>query len=668
MSSTKQDGVTDRLWRVTDGDSLKKALAAVLVVVYLEAFLWATTRVFFLNFTPPELNPTAFLFFLLVTGWSLGVVGLAGLETRTLYLGAPAVLVVGFVVSLSGSPAIEAVGGVVVVTAVTPMLVGLLDELGEKIAVGFGVGVLLTVGLRAFLDTASAYATSTGTVSLSVFVALAVGLALVLVYREGLPEADMRSLRVSPAPVGVFLVVSASFLAYPHVVARWELRSYGASVVALAVGVAVGLGVVGLRETPSLPKTVVWGAVFLAGVGAFLYSSHPATTAAYGLAWACAVVLLSAGSTKRGSDTEGFGTGALSLSAFQLLAVLILFGYVSATNWAFMPSPLDGMSGLATEAVFVLHAVFPLSVVFAVARAPSQTVETDASSVSRRSVLGAAAFSVLPLGGVFSARGGRGEEPPEEDETAPVRVMAYNLHLFLEGGESGQYSLKEALSVIEDDDPDVIGVLESDGCRATSGNVDGVEWLGERLGYNTAFGAPTSTRTPGVSILSRWPIEDVEYVELPVSRSPTRVATVATVRTPNGPTRVVATHFMTPKPGDVRDEQAEAVVDILEDDEDGVILGDFNVVPDREEPAYRVLDDAFADAWEVAEETVGGPKTWSASDPRQRIDYVFLKGDWRVREAKVSGNSRVSDHLAVSAEIEPAGGKGPDTKPETEGG
>jgi len=648
MSSTREAGAADRLWRVSG--SLKTALTAVLVVVYLEAFLWTTTRVFFLNFTTAGPNATAVFFLLLVTGWSLAVVGLVDPETRNLYLGASAVLVVGFVVSLSGAPVVAAIGSVVVVTGVTPTLVGLLDDLAERIAVGLGVGVLLTVGLRAFLDTASPYATLAGTVLLSVFLVLAVGLTLVLVYREELPEADLRSLGVSPAPLGVFLVVSASFLAYPHVVARWGLRSYGVSVVALVAGVAAGLGVFVLRETPSLPETVVWGAVFLASVGAFLYSSHPATTAAYGLAWASAVVLLSAGSRR----AEEGGTRALSLSVFQLLAVLVLFGYVSATNWAFMPPPLDGMRGLATEAVFALHAVFPLSVIFSVARAPSPAVETDSASVSRRSVLGAAAFSVLPLGGVLSARGGRGEEPSSsEGETQPIRVMAYNLHLFLEGGESGQYNLKEALSVIEEDDPDVIGVLESDGCRVTSGNVDGVEWLGERLGYHTAFGAPTSTRTPGVSILSRWPIEDVEYVELPVSRSPTRVATVATVRTPNGPTRVVATHFMTAKPGDVRDEQAEALVDTVEGDESAVILGDFNVVPEREEPAYRVLDDSFTDAWDAAEGTVGGPNTWSASDPVRRIDYVFLKGDWEVREAEVSGNPRASDHLAVSAEIEP---------------
>ena len=654
----KKAELTGSFRDVLEDGVVRTFLAGVLVVLYLEAVLWTTTRVFFLNFTTAGPNATAVFFLLLVTGWTLAVTGLIGPETKTLYLGAVAVLVVGFVTSLSDSPVVAALGGVVVVTAVTPVLVSLLDGLGERVAVGFGVGVLLTVGLRAFLDTASPYATSTGTVLLFFFVALAVGLSLFLAYRGELPETDMRSLSVPPAPLGVFLFVAASFLAHPQVVARWELRSYSLSVVALVVGILVGVGVVSVRETPSLPETFVWGAVFLAGVGAFLYVPHPAMTAAYGVVWVSAVVLLSAGSRR----VESVGTGALSLSVFQLLAVLVLFGVVSATNWAFMPSPLDGMRGFATEAFFVLHALFPLSVLLAVTArtSPADDAETDtrsgsgtdASSVSRRSVLGAAAVSVLPLG-ALSARGRRGEEPPEEDGTVPIRVMAYNLHLFLEGGESGQYNLEEALSVIEEDDPDVIGLQESDGCRVTSGNVDGVEWLGERLGYHTAFGAPTSTRTPGVSILSRWPIEGVEYVELPISRSPTRVATVATVRTPNGPTRFLVTHLMTSKPGDVRDEQAEAIVEILENEDDAVVLGDFNVVPDRGRPAYRVLDDAFEDAWKVTEEKVGGPGTWSASDPKRRIDYVFLKGDWRVHEAAVSGNPRASDHLAVSAEIEP---------------
>ena len=654
MEDKGKTGLTERFRLTGDIDLLRTVLTAVLVVVYFESFLWTTTRVFFLNFTTAGPNATAVFFILLVTGWSLALVGYIGVGRKTVYVGAVVVLVGGFVVSLSASPVVAALGGIAVLTAVTPVLVGLLDDLGGTVAVGFGIGVVLSAGLRGFLDTASPYATTTGTVFLSGFVVLGVVLTLFLAFSDDLSETDLRSLTVSPAPLGALLVVSASFFAYPHVVARWELRTYGFSVVALVVGVLVGLGFVGLRKKPSPAETAVWGVVFLTGVGVFLYVSHPLTTAAYGVAWACAVVLLSAGSRR----VEGVGTGAFPLTVFQFVAVLALFGVVSATNWPFMPSPLDGARGLATEAVFALHAVFPVSVGYVVLRYAQSETGTEETSASRRALLGSVGVSLLPLGSLVSANDERGEEPSTDGETEPIRVMAYNLHLFLEGGDSGQYNLQEAREVIEEDDPDVIGVLESDGCRATSGNVDGIRWLGEKLGYYTEFGAPTSTRTPGVSILSRWPIENVEYVELPISRSPTRVVTLATVRTPNGPIRVAATHFMTGKPGDVRDEQAEALVDILEDEDDAVILGDFNVVPDREEPAYRVLDDAFDDAWVVAEETVGGSNTWSASDPVRRIDYVFLKGDWDVHEAEVPGNPRVSDHLAVSAEIEPTEGDG----------
>lgn len=665
MTTTNDTDVTDRLWQKTSAGGVRKALTAVLVAVYLEAFLWTTTRVFFLNFTTAGPNATAVLFLLLVTGWSLAVAALVGSDARRVYAGACALLVVGFVVSVVGSPAVAGLGSVAMVTSVTPMIVGLLDDLHGGIVGGVAGGVLLSAGVRAFLLTASPYATPTGLALLSCLVVLAVLLTFVLAAREELPTPDWRSVGASPAPLGVLLVASAGFFAYPQVVARWGLRSYAASVVALAAGVVAGLVFLHLRDTVSAMELAASGAVFLLGVGAFLYVPHPATTAAYGAAWAAAVVLLAAGSRR---VEGGVGTGTVSLFGFQLLAVLLLFGYVSAINWAFMPPPLSSLRGLTTEFAFAVHAAFPLSVAFAVARGSSASSpdSQDASPVSRRSVLAGFGSSLLPLGGLLSARvtGERvvGASPSSDDET--VRVMAYNLHLYLEEESPGGFSLTEIHDVIDEDGADVIGICESDGCRLISGNVDGVEWLGEKLGYHTEFGAPTRLGSPGVGILSKWPIDEVEYVELPISESPTRIATLATVRAPDGPLRVVATHFMTEKPGDVRDEEAERLVELLNDEDSAVVLGDFNVEPDRDNRAYRVLDDAFTDAWKAAEETVGGPNTWSSADPVKRIDYVFLKGGWRVHETEVSGNPRASDHLAVSAEIEPSD----EAKASTDGG
>lgn len=147
----------------------------------------------------------------------------------------------------------------------------------------------------------------------------------------------------------------------------------------------------------------------------------------------------------------------------------------------------------------------------------------------------------------------------------------------------------------------MVAVCESNGSRVLSGNVDGLRWLARRLDYHAEFGAPTRAGGYGVGLLSRWPLNDVSVVELPVGRSPTRLAVAATVRAPTGPVPVVAAHFMTEKPGDVRYEQAETAIDLATDRDRAVVLGDFNVEPDPEEPADRTLDAALTDARTAAE-------------------------------------------------------------------
>jgi endonuclease/exonuclease/phosphatase family metal-dependent hydrolase len=79
-------------------------------------------------------------------------------------------------------------------------------------------------------------------------------------------------------------------------------------------------------------------------------------------------------------------------------------------------------------------------------------------------------------------------------------------------------------------------------------------------------------------------------------------------------------------------------------------MGDFNVTPD--DPEYDSLTDSFTDAWTAAEQTEGSGKTYPADDPRERIDYVFLRGDWAVREATTAGTGAGSDHRAVSAVLD----------------
>lgn len=624
------------------------AVMALLVVVVLEAFLWTVTRVFVLNFSTAGPNVTAGLTVLLASGWSLAVVARVG--------GAPArwvpvttgLLVVGFAVSLVDAALVAGLGGALVVTAATPVLFALLGGLRERVAVGVSAGLLLWVGLRTALDTASPYATTSGQVGFGAVVVGAAALGAGLALRDSFPTAPFRGLGEEAAPLGALLVAAPAYLASPNAVSRWMLRSYEATVLALVLGLAAGLLLLHVRPVPRGPELLAWAVGFLLAVAAVLYGSGPASTAAFAVAWAAGVVLLAAGSRPGSAAT---GPGAVPLVVVQLVGIVALFGYVSASNWAFMPAPLDAARGRAAEFLLVLCALLPVSVLLAVRTGPAVEA-TPRPRESRRTLLGTVATGLVPLAALGAPEYDPASGPPVGG-TKRLRVMAYNLHLFFEEDDAGRYNLEALLSVIEDSGADVVAVSESDGCRPLSGNVDGLRWLGRRLDYHVEFGAPSRIRGYGVGVLSRWPIESVRVVELPVSRSPPRLAVVATVRTPTGPLPVIATHFMTEKPGDVRDRQAERVVDLAADHERAVVLGDFNVEPDPTEPAYRTLEEAFTDAWTAADRRKGGPDTWSAADPRKRIDYVWLRGEWTVHEAAVLGSPRASDHLAILAEIEP---------------
>jgi len=78
--------------------------------------------------------------------------------------------------------------------------------------------------------------------------------------------------------------------------------------------------------------------------------------------------------------------------------------------------------------------------------------------------------------------------------------------------------------------------------------------------------------------------------------------------------------------------------------------GDFDVEPTAAE--YDRLTDALTDARVAAEQTTGTPETDSAREPRERIDCIFLQGEWTVHETATEGTPAESDHRAVAAELD----------------
>ncbi len=637
------------------------AFVALLVAVWLEAFQWVVTRVFVLNFSTAGPNATVLLTLLLVTGWTVPVAARWSSACATGNWFGLAILGLG--VSLAADPVLAALSGVAAVTGLTTVLVASLSDLRARFAVGAGTGIAVHAGVRVWLDTAPTYATSVGQWVLATLVAAAVGVWWLLAREDARPT--LGEVSVPLAPLGTFLVAQATVLgAFPSL-STWAPRPYGLTA---GLGIAGALAGALLVERPGVlaggrlvaaagseapasgrRAAVAWGLLLVVSLAALLWLDILGLPFVF-VTQASAVALLGIGS-RTGESRRPLAAGA-ELAAAQFVAVLVVFLAVSAANWAYLPAPLSGLVRGRTAAFLVLlGALVALSVVLT-ARARGSPSRPDGDD--RRTVLSMLGAGALGLAGL----GVRGRGTPGSDRTGPtadrgappVRTMTYNVHQYF--SRDGAYNLRPVLAVLREAEAHVVGLQETEGARITSGNLDGVRWLARRLGYHYTYGVPTADGGYGVSLLSAWPIENERTIRLPTNDSPARWALVADLQTSVGDLTVAVTHFQTDQPDpDRRAESADLLVEELGDADRAVVMGDFNATPG--EPTYETMASAFTDAWTAAGHPRDSGPTASASDPSHRIDYVWLRGDWTVHDARRLGTPRASDHLAVLAAATP---------------
>jgi endonuclease/exonuclease/phosphatase family metal-dependent hydrolase len=245
------------------------------------------------------------------------------------------------------------------------------------------------------------------------------------------------------------------------------------------------------------------------------------------------------------------------------------------------------------------------------------------------------------------------QPPPPAPPADSVRVMTFNIHQYYASGQTGRVNLEAIRDVIRATNATVIGLQESEGGRITSGHIDGLRWLADELGFQAYHGPPTRHQVYGVGLLSRYPIENASWHPLPARQSIERVAILAELQTPVGRLVVLNTHFQTVNHTEDRVAQAQRVIELLAPHERAVVLGDFNTPANATDPAYVLLQSAFADAWVAAGHEAGSGATELDESRPERIDHVWLKGAWEVRAAATAGGPEASDHLAVWAEAAP---------------
>ncbi|MBR5059234.1 MAG: endonuclease/exonuclease/phosphatase family protein [Clostridia bacterium] len=236
-----------------------------------------------------------------------------------------------------------------------------------------------------------------------------------------------------------------------------------------------------------------------------------------------------------------------------------------------------------------------------------------------------------------------------------VKIMSFNTQHCL-NFVTRRIDFSLMASVIREQGADIVGLQEIRGK-----GMEVLEFrpqakiLAEKLGYHYFFGPAikfAGVNPYGNALLSRFPIISAKVVRIPDPKKKecknsyyeTRCIISATVDVEGaGPLNVLVSHF-----GLNPDEQRNAVrfaVKTLKDN-NCVLMGDFNVVPD--DPVLAPIKERMFDTAELFAE----PKlSFPSPEPDRKIDYIFASRDLKVLSADIPAIV-ASDHRPYVAVIE----------------
>lgn len=192
------------------------------------------------------------------------------------------------------------------------------------------------------------------------------------------------------------------------------------------------------------------------------------------------------------------------------------------------------------------------------------------------------------------------------------------------------------------------------------------ERIAERLGYHCIYAPARAKRgngSHGIAMLSRFPVETTEIIELPFFTSPVRsrrrIALLAKLATPHGPAYVCNVHLDVRINARERIEQLRALVGRMKAyaPHPVIIAGDFNTSPfhfafrlfpilpmsQRKRIERYMLHHGFS-AMPKA------PLTYRPPVIPMRLDNIFVSGVCMTRSG-VEKRIRVSDHRPVWADL-----------------
>ncbi|HEX8539546.1 MAG TPA: endonuclease/exonuclease/phosphatase family protein, partial [Cystobacter sp.] len=200
---------------------------------------------------------------------------------------------------------------------------------------------------------------------------------------------------------------------------------------------------------------------------------------------------------------------------------------------------------------------------------------------------------------------------------------------------------------------DVVALQEVDRAGLFSGAVDPLERLATRAGYPHLLHGP-HLHLPGVcargtALLSLRPLHEPEWRSFEADRAVDKGYVVAAMEDAGRLLDVVSVHLDSFSER-CRQRQVARLLQALgkRPPRPRLVLGDLNSPGGPPAGSHSQLVGALA---LHAPSPGGGEPTWPARRPALRLDWVLAPGALRFREQRTLAE-RVSDHLAVAAELE----------------
>ncbi len=562
---------------------------------------------------------------------------------RAVWASAGAVALLRVLEQISQEPAADlwlSMAGVAALLLFLPVYLGHLRGTSEdpawRLAFGVVLGLGFDIGLRGLFGTLD-LSWIAGPLPLVVAMLLA-GLTLWALRREPRPSPSSLSetswLRAVPLlAIGPYLLLQPlSYQSQGWMETVAGLRPpLGFALVMLGNLMAAGGAAWGLAR-PNTHRPLLAGAFAIYLVIATLPQGQPPGGAITGLllgqwlmGWGWSALATSAAQ----ADRNGLGRTTTAVATGMLLFLVLAFAYYLALDVS-LPFSRHLIPPIASGLLGALVMLATIS-----ARRTPRPGWLDLTGVGT-----AAALALLPL--IWWATQPPGPQP--EDPTGlPVKLMTYNIHSGF--GSAGRLDPEAIAQVIEDSGAEIVALQEVSRVRLLDGEADLVAWLSRRLDMPILF---QGTEEPvwGNAVLSRYPVLETGWADLP--REGTLIGRgYLWARIDIGheqPLLLIATHLHHVE-GESRPRQAQvrAILEFWQGQRFSVVLGDLNARPGAPE-IDLLAGSGLVDSW--SEAGSGPGYTYSASDPHERIDWIWHTPDSAAQQARVI-SSLASDHLPL---------------------